>query len=87
VPQLSAARPVVTVEVRVPSLAFYLGRAPELVELHDLDGRLQRDDGALYVFVDVDLPSVRPPVIAALHEVGRYGKYVVFEKNHAKSGE
>ena len=87
VPELSAQRPVVTVEVRVPSLAFYLGRAPELVELHDLGRRLRRDDGALYVFVDVDLPGVRPPVAEALHEVGRQGKYVVFEKSHAKPGE
>ena len=95
VPELSGPRPLATVEVRVPSLAFYLSRVPEFVELHDLDRRLQREDGALFVFVDVDLPSIPPHVSDRLQEVGRRGKYIVFEKkpalppaaNDAKPGE
>ena len=83
VPLLSTERPLVTVEVRVPSLTFYLDRIPEIVEMEQLEERLARDDSPIFLFVDVDLPSVPKSVMERLREVGRQGKYVVFEKKGA----
>ena len=37
VPELREPRPLVTVEVRVPSLMFYLDRVPEVLEMHRLE--------------------------------------------------
>lgn len=82
VPELRSGRPFVTVEVSVPSLTFYLDRAPETLEMGRLEERLARDDSPLFVLVDVDLPSVPPGARALLQEVGRQGKYRVFEKTH-----
>jgi 4-amino-4-deoxy-L-arabinose transferase-like glycosyltransferase len=83
VPLLSTERPLVTVEVRVPSLTFYLDRIPEIVEMEQLEERLARDDSPIFLFVDVDLPSVPTSVMERLREVGRQGKYIVFEKKGA----
>jgi 4-amino-4-deoxy-L-arabinose transferase-like glycosyltransferase len=80
VPELASDRPVVTVEVRVPSLIFYLDRPTQVLELHELDERLARNDRPLLVFADVDLPSVPQAVASGLSEVGRHGKYRVFEQ-------
>jgi hypothetical protein len=80
VPELQSARPVVTVEVRVPSLIFYLDRPTEVLELHELEARLAGSDRPFLVFADVDLPSVPEEVASGLSEVGRQGKYLVFEK-------
>ena len=80
VPLLTAELPLVTVAVRVPSLTFYLDRVPEIVEMDQLEDRLAQDDSPILVFVDVDLPSVPSSVMERLHEVGRQGKYLVFEK-------
>ena len=81
-PELRSGRPFVTVEVSVPSLTFYLDRVPETLEMGRLEERLARDDSPLFVLVDVDLPSVPPGAMARLQEVGRQGKYRVFEKTH-----
>jgi 4-amino-4-deoxy-L-arabinose transferase len=83
VPELSGRRAIVTVEVRVPSLTFYLDRSPEVLEFRQLDERLSRDDRPLLVIVDVDLPSMPPSVAGRLDEVGRQGKYRVFEEKQA----
>jgi 4-amino-4-deoxy-L-arabinose transferase len=72
--------PIVTVEVRVPSLTFYLDRRIEVLEMSALEDRLDRDDRPLLVLVDVDLPAVPDPTMARLEEVGRHGKYFVFSK-------
>jgi len=80
VPELKSARPVVTVEVRVPSLIFYLDRPTQVLELHELEARLADGDRPLLVFADVDLPAVPEDVASGLSEVGRHGKYMVFEK-------
>jgi len=83
VPALTADRPLVTVAVRVPSLTFYLDRVPEILEIDQLEERLDRDDSPIFVFVDVDLPSVPSSAMERLRELGRQGKYLVFEKNGA----
>jgi len=79
VAELRAGRPVVTVEVRVPSLTFYLDRAVEVVDLGGLESRLARGDRPLLVVADVDVPELPASIAARLVEVGRRGKYVVFE--------
>jgi len=75
-----ASRPVVTVDMKVPSLTHYLDRVPEEVDLRDFDQRLALDDAPLFVFDEDDLSGVAPETAAGLDEVGRQGKYVVLEK-------
>jgi 4-amino-4-deoxy-L-arabinose transferase-like glycosyltransferase len=81
VPVLASSRPAVTVEVRVPSLTFYLSRPVEVLSMEDLEERLAREDDPLFVLVDSDLGDVPPEVRLALREVGRHGKFIVFERN------
>jgi len=78
--QLRSERPLVVVEMKVPSLTFYLDRVPEEIFLDGLESRLENDDAALYLFADVDLPQVAPPILARLNEVGRSGKFLLFER-------
>ena len=74
------SRTVVTVDMKVPSLTYYLDRVPEEVDLRDFDRYLARDDAPLFVFDEDDLPAVTPESAAGLQEVGRQGKYIVLEK-------
>jgi hypothetical protein len=80
VPELTGGRPVATVDVRVPSLTFYLDRKTELLDMHELEPRLASGDRPLLVMVDVDLPAVPPSTMLRLREIGRHGKYRVFEE-------
>jgi 4-amino-4-deoxy-L-arabinose transferase len=80
VPALRSARSIATVEVKVPSLTFYLDRAPEVLEWDDLEQRLGRGDDLLLVFADVDLPTVPEAIRARLEELGAHGKYRVFRQ-------
>ena len=67
--------------MKVPSLTFYLDRVPEQVDMAHLELRLERDDAPLFVFDEVDLPQVTPRSRGRLREIGRQGKYIVYEKN------
>jgi len=78
VPELSSGRPVVTVEMRSPSLTFYLNRPVEVQRMQDLEARIDREDAAVYVLADVDLSDLPPGVRGRLHEVGRRAKFRVF---------
>jgi 4-amino-4-deoxy-L-arabinose transferase len=80
VPRLAEPRPLVTVEIDVPGLVFYLGRPPEILEMDDLEDRLAAYDDPLFVLADVDLPALPPAAAGSLTEVGRHGKFRVFEK-------
>jgi len=75
-----ASRPLVTVDMKVPSLTFYLDRVLEEVSLGDLEARIDRDDAPWYVFDRDDLSRAAPQVLGRIVEVGRQGKYVVFEE-------
>lgn len=77
---LRSERPLVVVEMKVPSLTFYLDRIPEEIFLDGLEKRLESDDDALYLFADVDLPQVAPEMMAGLLELGRSGKFVLFAR-------
>ena len=77
---LRSGRPVIVVDMKVPSLTYYLGRPPDSIEMGDFERRLDRGDDPLVVFDEVDLPAAAPAALERLREVGRQGKYVVFEK-------
>jgi len=73
-------RPVITVDMKVPSLTYYLDRVPEGVDMKDFESRLARGDSPLFVFDEDDLESLPPEVAVRLDRVGQQGKYVVLEK-------
>ena len=79
VPELTSDRPLVVVEMQVPSLVFYLDRIPERVNAEGLAARLDRGDGALFVIDPDDLPLFDEAAHRRLQEVGRQGKYRVYE--------
>jgi 4-amino-4-deoxy-L-arabinose transferase len=79
--ELSSPRPIVLVGVRVPSLTWYLDRVPEkLASPGELGGRLGLGDGALYVIAEDDLDSIPSEARVRVREIGRAGKYRVFEE-------
>lgn len=80
VPQLSSGRPLITVELRLPGLTFYLDRVPEVVGIDRFEARASRADDPLFLLADVDLPDVPEELLDRLQRVGRHGKFLVFEK-------
>ena len=78
-PDLHGDRPVVVVEMRLPSLTWYLDRIPEKVSSVELAGRLRRGDDPLLVFDRVDLALVEPALHRRLAEIARAGKYRLLE--------
>lgn len=80
VPELRSSRPLVVVEMKVPSLSWYLDRSPEYLGHDELLERLDGTDDPLFVFADVDLPDVPAGALGRLRELGRQAKFVVFEK-------
>jgi 4-amino-4-deoxy-L-arabinose transferase-like glycosyltransferase len=79
VPELRETRPIVVVSMRVPSLVWYLERTTEKVSAADVGSRLDRRDRALYVVDHRDLPAVDAGTRVRLREIGRHGKYRVYE--------
>jgi 4-amino-4-deoxy-L-arabinose transferase-like glycosyltransferase len=79
VPHLGQGRPVAMVDMKLPSLTWYLDRVPVEVDLAHLADALQRDAGHLYVFDTRDLERVPAEIQARLQPVGEQGKYRVFE--------
>jgi 4-amino-4-deoxy-L-arabinose transferase-like glycosyltransferase len=82
VPELSAGRPLAVVAMKVPSLTFYLDRVPEQVEMIELVPRLAEEDDPLLIFDEDDLAAAPATVLPLLVEVGRQGKYIVYEKRN-----
>jgi len=80
VPELRSGRHVAVVDMKVPSLTFYLDAVPELVDLADLERRLAQADGTLYVFDRADVRRVAPEALRVLVELGGEGKYQVYER-------
>jgi 4-amino-4-deoxy-L-arabinose transferase-like glycosyltransferase len=80
VSELRGDRPIVVVDMRVPSLTLYLDRVPERIMSPQLQSRLDRDDAPLFVFADVDLPHIPEEDLVRLREIGRYAKFRVYEK-------
>jgi 4-amino-4-deoxy-L-arabinose transferase-like glycosyltransferase len=78
VPALDSDRPTVLVDIRLPSLTYYLDRVPERITADRLASRLDRDDAPMVVIAAVDIERVPMPVLARLRELGRSGKMHVF---------
>jgi hypothetical protein len=79
VPELHGRRPLVVVEMNLPSLTFYLDRVPERVDAAGLPDRLDRADDPLLVFDRRDLDALDAPLRNRVEVVGAAGKYVVCE--------
>ena len=67
--------PVAVVDMKVPSLLFYLDRPVEEVDLRDLPARLDRPDDLVLVFDPDDLERLEPAVRRRIVEVASAGKY------------
>ena len=70
--------PVVTVEMKVPSLAFYLDRPIEEVAMSQLSQRLDRDDQPVYVLDEGEVERLPAVLRSRLRQLGHAGKYVAF---------
>lgn len=79
VPELYSSRPVVLVDVRAPSLTFYLDRAPESVPRDRLAERLRRGDRPFVVIDEAAIPDLDPELSGGLRERGHAGRFVVYE--------
>ncbi len=79
IPALQSSRPLVVVDMKLPSLTYYTDRVPERVTDERLAERLDRGDRPIVVVDEADLPKLSTPVRARLREVGRSGTLRVFE--------
>jgi 4-amino-4-deoxy-L-arabinose transferase-like glycosyltransferase len=84
VPDLRQGRPVTMVDMKLPSLTWYLDRIPEEVDLTHLGEALGRDSGQLYVVDTRDWERVPAKIGQRLRPLGRQGKYRVFELRPAE---
>ncbi len=85
VPHLGQGRPLAMVDMKLPSLTWYLDRVPEEIDLAHLEDRFQRDAGHLYVFDTRDWDRVPIETRAKLRTVGQQGKYRVVELRPTES--
>ena len=79
VPALRSLRPLVVVDINLPSLTYYADRVPERLVGAELAERLDRGDAPLVVIADIDLDRLPPEVRSRLRELGHSGKLRVFE--------
>jgi len=77
VPALQSDRPVVRVDVRAPSLTFYLDRVPELIDVGQVPERLSRGDRPLLLVTEKDRRVVEGlgVPLRMLRQVGRWYVY------------
>lgn len=79
VPALRSARPLVLVDIRIPSLTYYADRVPERVPSEKLAERLDRGDAPLVVLADSEPDRLPAGVRLRLRELAHSGKLRVFE--------
>lgn len=79
VPALQSLRPLVVVDINLPSLTYYADRVPERLSDRQLEARLDRGDDPLVIVEDSDYGSIPSLVRARLREIARNGKLRVFE--------
>jgi len=79
VPALQSARPIVVVDINLPSLTYYADRIPERVSGLQLPARLARGDAPLVVIDDSDLQALPPEIRAELREIAHAGRLRVLE--------
>lgn len=80
VPQLAQGRPVTMVDMKLPSLTWYLDRIPVEVELDRLAEVLPDHEGGLFVVDRRDWARAPEELVRRLRTVGQQGKYLVFER-------
>lgn len=79
VPELREGRLVIVVDMKLPSLTFYLDSIPESVDMPNLADRISVAPRGLLVFDRDDIPATPASVLERLIPVGEQGKYLVFE--------
>ncbi len=79
VPALRSVRPLVVVDINLPSLTYYADRVPQRLVGEQLAERLDRGDAPLIVIADSDHDRLPANVRLRLRELGRSGKLRVFE--------
>lgn len=79
VPQLASARPLVLVDRHLPSLTYYLDRAPEKIAGRALAARLDRGDAPLLVITDQDFEALPIEVRRRLKRLGSAENLSVYE--------
>ena len=80
VPELSGEAPLVLVDIRLPSLTYYLDRTPERITGDELEARLARGDSPVLIVASVDLERIPRQILMELSEIGRSGKLHVLAK-------
>lgn len=85
VPALQSARPLVLVDVNVPSLTYYADRVPERVTGAQLAARLAREDDPLIVIDARDLAALPEELSKRLRETARNGTLRVLEQSSGES--
>ena len=80
VPELSGEAPLVLVDIRLPSLTYYLDRTPERITGDELEARLARGDSPVLIVAWVDLERIPRQIRMELSEIGRAGKLHVLVK-------
>jgi len=79
VPALQSARPLVLVDMNLPSLTYYTDRVAEKVHGRALPERLGRGDDPLVVLDAADWAALPADVRGRLRELGRSGKLRAFD--------
>lgn len=79
-PRIRGERPLLVVEIELPSLTLYADRVPERFLAHEVEARLDDPDRPLLVTADVDWDRLPPSARERLSEIGRKGKLVLAEE-------
>jgi 4-amino-4-deoxy-L-arabinose transferase len=79
IPALQSSRPLIVLDMSLPSLTYYADRIPEQVPGIKLAERLERGDDPLIVLDEADWPALSADLRGRLREVGRSGKLRVLE--------
>jgi len=79
VPALRSVRPLVLVDMNLPSLTYYADRVPEKVTGDKLAARIERGDNPLIVLADEDRDRLPMALRVRLRELAHSGTLRVFE--------
>jgi 4-amino-4-deoxy-L-arabinose transferase-like glycosyltransferase len=79
VPALRGGRSVFVVDMKVPSLTYYLDAIPESIDMANLEDRVSVAPQGFLVFDEDDFPNAPASVKQRLIPIGNQGKYQVFE--------
>ena len=75
---MESDRALVLVDIRLPSLTYYLDRVPERITSSEVDARLDRPDAPMLIIAAVDLERIPRKTLIRLRQIGRSGKLHLF---------